>query len=46
MRSIPWWGWLIILVILIGLFPGLYHALVSHLGSGLQTICPNCSSGG
>lgn len=46
MPNLPWWGWVIVLLILIGLFPGLYHLIVSHLQSGVQTVCSQCTGGG
>lgn len=46
MRNIPWWGWVIILVILIGLFPGVYHWLLDGLHHGVNTVCSQCNVGG
>ena len=46
MPNLPWWGWLIVLLILIGLFPGLYHAILAHLNAGAATVCNGCTGHG
>jgi hypothetical protein len=46
LARIPWWGWVIIVLILIGLFPHLYHNLLNLTGNGIQTVCSSCSPRG
>lgn len=46
MSKIPWWGWVIVLLILIGLFPGLWHQILGLLSSGANTVCNGCTGHG
>lgn len=46
MPNLPWWGWLIVALVLIGMFPGLWHFFLAHLNAGAQTVCNGCASHG
>ena len=46
MPNLPWWGWLIVGLILVGMFPGMWHFILAHLHAGVQTVCNNCASNG
>ena len=46
MPNLPWWGWLIVILILVGLFPGLYHTILAHLSSGANIVCNGCTGHG